>query len=165
VSSLTKLDCSVLKEIAIPRIIIPSSAIFPILREGVGSLSRQPNKDKFDLLLQVPNSSGRVTKLRFEAKSREKLSTAEIATAGKELIDAECNVGVLVVSSCCQFWGGKTHNKRKRADLGACLAGNGSFVGTVIFINDVGSIAVEKYGSKAGCLFLIKVPESSLHQL
>jgi DNA polymerase III delta prime subunit len=152
------------KDVMLPRIIIPGRAILSMLSNTVGCLSRQPNKDGFDLLLQIPGTSGNVTKIRFEAKSREKLSTADTAIAAAKLIESDCDIGVLVLSNCCQFWGEKAHNKRKRKDLATCFSCLSPLVGAATLIDGDGAVEEISIQPDAGCVVIIKVPGAALYQ-
>ena len=164
-SQLRKYNKDLLNEIMIPRIVLPGESILHLLSRTVASLSRMPNYDKFDLLLQIPDSAAGVIKVRFEAKLRENFSTPETALAGGKLVNDEVKVGVLVLSNCCQFWGEKRHNEKKRADLKKCiLSSRNGRIGTVFLINCEGAVAIESIDSKDGMLFVIQVPEASLHQ-
>ncbi len=153
-----------LKAISIPRIILPCQTILPILTQTVGCLSRQPNKYRFDLLLRVPSAvGGNVTKISLGAKVREKLSVSEIALAARTLLYKDCEVGVLVLSHCCQFWGETAHNVRKRADLKKCLTSAlGRTIGVVFLLKCDGSLATINIDACDGYLFIIQVPEASL---
>ena len=97
----------------LPRIIIPGKAILPILSETVGSLSTWllVTAAKQRQVLFTPSASGNLAgkngqrpKIRYEAKLSEKLSTADTAISSVNLIDGDCDIGVLVLSNCCQFW-------------------------------------------------------------
>jgi hypothetical protein len=153
-----------LNAISIPRIILPCQTILSILPQTVGCLSRQPNKNRFDLLLQVPSAVGRnVTKIRLEATTREKLSVSEIALSARALLCEDCEVGLLVLSHCCQFWGETAHSVRKRADLKKCLAAAlGRKIGVVFLLKCDGSLATINIDAYDEYLFIIQVPEASL---
>jgi hypothetical protein len=153
-----------LKEILIPRIILPCQRILPILTGAVGCVSRQPNINRFDLLLQIPSAVGeKETKIRIEAKMMEKFSVPEIALAARMLVFKDCKVGVLVLSHCCQFWGQNRHNTRKRADLKKCLsAALGNSIGVVFLLKFDGTLEIVKFDERSGYLFIIQVPEASL---
>jgi len=157
-------DYAELKAISIPRIILPCQTILPILAQTVRCLSRHPNENRFGLLLQVPSAVGeKATKISLEAKMREKLSVSEIALAARTLVCEDCEVGVLVLSHCCQFWGETAHNVRKRADLKKCLsAALGGRIGVVFLLKCYGMLATVNINSRAGYLFIIQVPEASL---
>ncbi len=103
-------------------------------------------------------------KLRFEAKVGERLSTADTAIAAVKLIDSDCDIGVLVLSNCCQFWGEKAHNKRKRNDLQTCLSCRSQLVGAAVLIDSDGKIEEISIKPNAGCIFIIKVPSAALYQ-
>jgi hypothetical protein len=100
-------------EIMLQRIKIPGKAILPILSDTVCCLSWQPNKDRCNLLLQIPGMNGQKAKNCFEAKSRQNLSSADTVIIAVNLFDGDCDIGVLVLSNCCQFWGKIAHNQRK----------------------------------------------------
>ncbi len=135
-----------------------------LLAQTVGCLSRQPYKYRFDLLLQVPSAVGnKITKIRLEAKMREKFSISEIALAARTLVCEDCAVGVLVLSHCCQFWGETAHNLKKRADLKKCLsAALGRRIGVAMLVKCDGLLATVNFNSRGGYLFIIQVPEASL---
>jgi hypothetical protein len=112
--------------------------------------------------------NGQKAKYSFEAKLRQNLSSADTVITAVNLIDGYCDIRVLVLSNCCQFWGKIAHNQRKRKKLVICLSCRSGIITRIVcaavLINSDGCIEEVSINASPMRVFIVKVPGSALDQ-
>ena len=137
--------------VIVSRFILPGSDLPTQWKGLTGLATRQKNLSKFDLKLELMGSS----EVRCEANDGANFSSNSLV--------GKCNIGLLVVRSCCNFLTGGQHLAKNLQYIQSIMR---LFpkrrLGKVVLISEFSELRVESFWSGSGRLVVMQVPGTVL---